>query len=137
MSQAVEAGGQDRLGATGVRLARVALDQPVEDQPVDESRHAALAEDHPDRPAGACGSALRRICDGQQGVVLGERQVVFDTQLFVEPARDPGVRLEECAPRLDPLVARRKGRASARSVTVMDSMLHLRRLGRIVDNATI
>ena len=116
-AQAVEAGRrQDGLGAAGVGQARVALDQAVEHEPVDQPRHAALAEDHavgqlahPDPPIG-------RVGDGQQGVVLRERQVVLGAQLLVEPARDPGMRLQEGAPRLDPRVAgaRAVGRRPAR-----------------------
>ncbi len=127
-AQPVQAGRrQDRLRAAGVGQARVALDQAVEDEPVDQPRDAALAQDHavgqlahPDPPIG-------RVRDSQQGVVLGERQVVLGAQLLVEPPRDPGVGLEEGAPRFDALGRwGDSGRTSAPSVTVMVSMLHPR-----------
>ena len=78
---------------------------PSSDQAVDEPGDAALAEEHavgqlahPDPP-------VRRLRDGQQGVVLGERQVVLGAQLLVEAARDPGVGLQERAPRLEARVS--------------------------------
>ena len=91
---------EHRFGASGVAGARPALDEAVEDESVDEPRHTALAQDHlvgelahPDPP-------VRRVGDREQGVVLGERQVMLGAELLVEPPRDAGVRDQERTPRL-------------------------------------
>ena len=47
---------QDRLGATRIGRAGAALDEPVVDQPVDQPRDAALAEEDLARPAAPSGS---------------------------------------------------------------------------------
>ena len=90
---------QDGLGAARVGEARVALDEPVGDEAVDEAGDAALAQQHavgqlahPEPAAGASAS-------WQQRVVLGERQVVLGAQLLVEAPRDAGVGAQERPPR--------------------------------------
>ena len=82
--------GEDGLGAAGVGQAGAALDEPVADEAIDQPCHAALAEEdlvgelaHPDPPTG-------RLGDRQEGVVLGERQVVLGAQLLVECGARPG-----------------------------------------------
>ena len=105
-AKAIETVGREhRLGAAGVARARLALDEPIQHESVDESRHPALAEDHlvgelahADPPIGCVG-------DGQERVVLGEGKVVLGTQLFVEPAGDAGMRDEERTPRVETVVA--------------------------------
>ena len=67
---------------------------------------------HADAPAGRPG-------DGEQGVVLGEGQVVLGAQLLVEATRHPGVGLQEGAPRLESRVAGGERRGRPASVTVM------------------
>ena len=98
--------GQDGLGTARIGEAGAPLDETVVDEPVDQARDAALAEEdlvgqlaHPDPPSG-------RLGDRQQRVVLGERQVVLRAQLLVEPARDARVREQERAPRGEARVAR-------------------------------
>ena len=81
--------------------------RPSSDESVDEPRHAALAEQ--DDLSASWRIRMRRsgrVGDGQQGVVLGERQVVLGAQLLVEAPRDAGVRLQEGAPRVESRVAR-------------------------------
>ena len=98
--QAGEAGvGQDGLRPAGIRDARVAFDQTVGDEPIDEAGHAALAEQHLVGEVAHPDPAVRGGRDGQQRLVLGERQVVFCTQLLVEATRHPGVREQEGTPR--------------------------------------
>ena len=99
---------EDRLRATGVGKARIALDQAVQDEPVDQARDAALAEDHAVRQLAHPDPPIGRVRDRQQRVVLGERQVVLGAQLVVEPAGDPRMRLQERTPRLEPRVLRGK-----------------------------
>ena len=89
-------GGEDSLRAARVGEARVALDQAVGHEPVDEAGDPALAEEHavgelahPD--AGGRGASAI----GEEGVVLGERQVVLGPKLLVE--RD--ARCRACARR--------------------------------------
>ena len=90
--------GQDRLGTARIGDAGVALDEAVSDQPIDEARHAALAQQHLVGELAHADPASRRRRDGQQGVVLGEREVVLRAQLVVESAGDAGVRHEERPP---------------------------------------
>ena len=77
---------QDGLRAARVGQAGAPLDEPVADEPVDQARHAALAEEdlfgqlaHPD-------PSFRRVRDREQGVVFGERDVVLGAQLLIETA---------------------------------------------------
>ncbi len=87
VSQPAKAGRrEDRLGAAGVRHARVTLDRPIRDQAIDEARNPASAQEdlvgelmHPEPPS-------RRLGELEEGVVLGQRQVVLGTQVLVEEA---------------------------------------------------
>ena len=89
------------LGAPGVAEARVALDRAVEDEPVDEAGHAAPAEQdaigelvHPEPSAG-------RLGELEEGVVLGEREVVLGAEVLVEQPLETGVGEQEPAPGRD------------------------------------
>ena len=82
-----------------------AVDEPGDPAPRQED---PLGEDvHPDPPS-------RRRRDLEQRVVLGEGQAVGRLELVVEPAGDPGMRLEEASPRGD---ARRIGDRRCRRMT--------------------
>ena len=128
-------GREDSLRAARVGEARVPLHQAVGDEAIDEPGDTALAEEHPvgqlahpDPPAG-------RLGDREQGVVLGERQVVLGAKLLVEATRDPGVRAQERPPRFEAGIAGVRGRTTG-SVMAMAGCYTLLGSG-VVDNATI
>ena len=98
-TKAIQAGGrQHGLGPAGIGHAGVPLHEAVGHETVDESGHAALAEqDLIGEPAHA-DPPVRGVRDVQQRVVFRERQVVLGAQLVVEAARDAGVRQQERPP---------------------------------------
>ena len=129
--QASQAGlGEDRLGAAGVDEAGTPLDEAVGDEPVDQTGHAALAQDHPVGQLAHPHPATRRLGDVQQGVVLGEREVMLGAQVLVQAPRHASMGLRKArhgASRGSSAVSRR----ATGSVTVMAGMLHLRLAGTV------
>jgi hypothetical protein len=108
VAQPVEAGlGQDRLGPARIRDARIPLHGAVPHEPIDQPGDAAPAEEdlvgqavHPHPPAGGLGEL-------EEGVVLGQREVVLLAELLVEQPLEAGVGGQEPAPGGDARVARR------------------------------
>ena len=90
--------GQHGLGAASVRLAGASLHEPIEHEAIDQTRHAALRQDHVIGQMAHADPPVGRLRDGQERVVLGEGEVVVGAQLVVETARDPGMGHEELAP---------------------------------------
>ena len=97
---------QDRFGAPRIGQARASFHETVINEPVDQPGHAALAEDHLVGQLPHPDPTFRSLGDGQERVVFADRQVVLGSQLLIEPTDDAGMRLEERAPRREPLVAR-------------------------------
>ena len=75
--------GKLNFGTPGVGQACAALDQLIADQPIDQARHPALAQDHLLRQWAHPHPPSRRQGEGQQRVVLRDGEVVLEAQLLV------------------------------------------------------
>ena len=109
------AGGENGLRAAGIGQARVSLDRSVRDEAVDQSGHAAPAQQDPIGELVHPEPAAGRLGELEERVILGERQVMFGAEVLVEEPLEAGMGDQEVAPRRDTRVARRNGAADPRS----------------------